>query len=131
MNMRKIGSLLLVLVILLVTTNVNAVTLSTDVLNRYDVSNAYVCGDYMFDISGSFKPKLHDFMKAARSIPGTHETNPTTLYRVTYIKVLNQADVVEVFSGSPVTSANPLGLLQPAYLYRNHIKDSTAIQLNS
>ena len=128
MNMKKIVSLLLLIVLILGTTNVNAVSLSEEYLDEIGVANAYVCGDYMFDIGGTFKPKLHDFMRAARSLPGTQQTNPATLYRITYLPALHSADIVEIFSGAAVPSTS-LNLLQPIYLYRNHIKDSSPINL--
>ena len=113
--------------------NVQARTLDEEYFKTLDVSYAYVCGNYMFNIGSGFRPSLQDFMIASRSIenpdPTTHYAN-TSLYLVFYDSDDNSFDISEVFSNNPLGGASYLGNLKPAYLYRDHIKTSTPKNLD-
>ena len=120
MNMKKVISLLLVLLVALIIPNVQARTLDDEYFKTLNVSSAYVCGDYMFNIGSGFKPNLRDFMKASRSIP---EGEETTLYHIFYDEDFDTFTIREIYSntvkGESLNTLVPP--LKPAYLYRTSI----------
>ena len=118
--MKKVLSLITIIVLCMCVTNVNARTLDEEYFKSLNVTNVYVCGDYMFDIGKGFQVTLRDFMIASRSIP---EGEPTTLYHIQYAKALNRFTIVESY-GNETLTVSSLSLMSPARLYRNSIRSS-------
>lgn len=115
--MKKVLSLITVIVLCLCVSNVNARTLDEEYFKSLNVTNVYVCGNYMLDIGKGFQVTLRDFMIASRSIP---EGEETTLYHIQYAKAFNRFTIVESYSNETLTVSS-LGLMSPARLYRNSI----------
>ncbi len=126
MNMKKVMSLLIIMLVALVIPNVQARTLDDEYFKTLNVSSAYVCGDYMFNIGSGFKPTLRDFMIASRSIP---EDQETTLFHVSYDEDFDTFTIREIYSNTVKgTSLNTLvPALKPAYLYRTSIKATNPV----
>jgi len=125
--MKKVIKILIFTLVALAVPNVQARVLDADYFPTLNVSYAYVCGNYMFNVGSGFRPSLQDFMIASRTIenpdPTTHYDN-TELYVIFYDSDDNSYEINKTFAGGDSLGASFLGNLKPAYLYRNHIKDS-------
>ena len=77
--MKKIKFIIIILVLVVFPSIVNAKTLDYDYYKKLNVKYAFIVGDYMFNMDNGYSPTLEDIMIASRTIAADE---PTTLYEI-------------------------------------------------
>ena len=77
--MKKIKFIIIILVLVVFPSIVNAKKLDYDYYKKLNVKYAFIVGDYMFNMDNGYSPTLEDIMIASRTIAADE---PTTLYEI-------------------------------------------------
>ena len=126
--MKKIKFIIIILVLVVFTSIVNAKTLDYDYYKRLNVKYAFIVGDYMFNMDNGYSPSLEDIMIASRTIK---DGNPTTLYEIRMFPAWNYFSVSEIYKNTSSNDKNILENMNIRYIYRNNIKKANSKEFDT
>ena len=126
--MKKIKFIIIILVLVVFPSIVNAKKLDYDYYKKLNVTYAFIVGDYMFNMDNGYSPSLEDIMIASRTIK---DGNPTTLYEIRMFPAWNYFSVSEIYKNTSSNDKNILENMNVRYIYRNNIKKANSKEFDT
>lgn len=126
--MKKIKFIIIILVLVVFPSIVNAKTLDYDYYKKLNVKYAFIVGDYMFNMDNGYSPTLEDIMIASRTIEAD---KPTTLYEIRMFPAWNFFSINEIYRNTNSNDKTILESMNIKYVYRNSIKTANSTEFDT
>lgn len=123
--MKKISSLLIIMITLLICINVKAKETNEEEFKSYNIKRSYVICNYVFDIS-SHNPTLKDFLIASQTCP----KEEVTIYEIKYYTDIDgnaRTSYTELLDNKKLDNYPKLDI---SYIYRSEILPNNRDQEN-